>query len=78
MRPPELVGAAHQEVTVQLLNQSPPLSLVEIWRDNVLSLVDIVTLRHCKRWTCTERIDYEFEINLSYAMTSSGNAIKVL
>ena len=44
MRPTELVGAAHQEVTVQVLNQSPALSLVGISRDTVLSLVDIYTV----------------------------------
>ena len=41
MRPTELVGAAHQEVTVQVLNQSPALSLVGISRDTALSLVRI-------------------------------------
>ena len=41
VRPTELVGAAHQEVTVKILNQSPALSLVEIWSDTVLSLVDM-------------------------------------
>ena len=65
MRPTELVGAAHQEVTVQVLNQSPALSLVRISRDNVLSLVDIYTVAGGHMYIT--RVFYELNINMLMA-----------